>query len=197
MGLGALGAVAVETARAPSPVATPAAPSAWIAPAIERADREPETRSTDPVTPLVSPSPTAGNVVAEEPPPQAPSRAPSQGLGAKPAAREESTFDHSMAPPNAPIAPAQGSSEISVVTRAHQALADNPLLALDLVREHELRFPFGALAQEREVIAIQALLRLARRSEAEARATRFRAQYPGSAHARRIDVLLSDGAKRP
>jgi hypothetical protein len=85
----------------------------------------------------------------------------------------------------------QPPTELALVNEAQEALAArDPARALAQAREHELRFRDGMLAQEREVIAIDALLRLGRRREAESRALRFHAQYPQSAHGRRVDVLL-------
>jgi outer membrane protein assembly factor BamD (BamD/ComL family) len=67
----------------------------------------------------------------------------------------------------------------------------NPAEALRALEEHRARFPQGTFAQEREVLAIEALVRLGRRAEAEARAAAFARQFPGSAHRRRIAVLLA------
>ncbi|MET0792442.1 MAG: hypothetical protein ABW061_13055, partial [Polyangiaceae bacterium] len=69
--------------------------------------------------------------------------------------------------------------------------------ALVLAAEHAREFPAGVLTQEREVIAIDALLRLGRRSEAEARAASFHRQFPASAHGRRVDVLLGVREAQP
>jgi hypothetical protein len=81
-------------------------------------------------------------------------------------------------------------TELSLLRSAHQALTTDPNRALSLSLLHAQRFTQGALAQEREVIAIDALLRLGRVVEARARAARFRAQYPGSVHLQHLDALL-------
>jgi hypothetical protein len=52
--------------------------------------------------------------------------------------------------------------------------------ALTATREHERRFPNGLLVQEREAMAIRALVMLGRGNEARARALRFRTGFPGS-----------------
>ena len=52
------------------------------------------------------------------------------------------------------------------------------------------RYPGGALVQEREVIAISALAAMGRSGEARARAQRFLAAFPRSAHRRRLEVLV-------
>ena len=81
-------------------------------------------------------------------------------------------------------------TEVSLLGRAQQALASDPNAALALTDEHARHYPAGVLRQEREFIAIQALHRLGRRSEAAARADEFLSRFPDSAHHRRIDLLL-------
>jgi hypothetical protein len=46
------------------------------------------------------------------------------------------------------------------------------------------------LAQEREVIAIEALVKSGRPADAKARAERFKKTWPGSSHTRRIETLV-------
>ena len=52
--------------------------------------------------------------------------------------------------------------------------------ALAACREHAQRFPSGQLAEEREIVAIRALMLLGRRADAEVRAAEFRAKFPES-----------------
>lgn len=66
-------------------------------------------------------------------------------------------------------------------------MASDPKRALALTREHARRFPEGILAQEREVIAIEALKRLGKASEVESRVEQFKKSYPGSVHQRGLD----------
>jgi hypothetical protein len=73
---------------------------------------------------------------------------------------------------------------------AQDKLASAPADALAKCDEHARAYPSGMLEAEREVLAVDALLRLGRRPEAEARAARFRASHPGSAYLRRLDTLL-------
>lgn len=84
--------------------------------------------------------------------------------------------------------------ELTLLNRAQSLLAQNPAMALMLASDHQRRFRPGTLVQEREVIAIDALLRLGQRPAAEARAARFRQQFPASVHLRRVDVLLGVGS---
>ena len=57
------------------------------------------------------------------------------------------------------------------------------------------RFPDGMLVEERELIAIEALLRVGRREMADARAMRFRDAHPSSVHLPRLDRLLAGAAR--
>lgn len=82
-------------------------------------------------------------------------------------------------------------SEAQLLQRAHDALQSGPARALELTREHAARFPSGVLAQEREVVAIEALVQLGRADEARTRAASFIQAYPGSAHRRRIEALVA------
>jgi len=96
-------------------------------------------------------------------------------------------------PPVVPeaVLPADPATEMSLLDRAQRAVRSDPARALALADEHARGYPSGTLAQEREVIAIDALVRLGRRDEAVARGARFHAAFPGSSHGRRIDVLIA------
>jgi len=89
-----------------------------------------------------------------------------------------------------PAGPADTETEAHFLQRAQDALATGPAQALALAEAHASRFPAGTLGQEREVVAIQALVRLGRVEEARARGGRFLAAFPGSAHRRRLEALL-------
>ncbi|GAC1351469.1 MAG: hypothetical protein NVSMB1_04810 [Polyangiales bacterium] len=82
--------------------------------------------------------------------------------------------------------------ELQLLERAHRALRKgDPLVALGLTQTLARLFSASPLSQEREVIAIESLLRLGRRAQAEARAKRFRDLYPNAPLQQRIDSLLS------
>ncbi len=90
--------------------------------------------------------------------------------------------------------------EYRLLRSARQALVGDPAQALALAQEHARRFPRGMLAQEREAIAVEALVRLGRRREARARARGFFAAYPSSPYRSRIERLLEhapDGTAPP
>lgn len=81
--------------------------------------------------------------------------------------------------------------EVKMLERAQDALRSaRHADALSLCNEHATRYPNGMLAQEREVIAVEALVKTGRTAEAKARAEKFKARFPGSSHTRRIDTLL-------
>jgi hypothetical protein len=81
-------------------------------------------------------------------------------------------------------------SEASFLRRTRAALVADPAQALRMTEEHASRYPRGVLLQERDVIAIDALVRLGRRDEARARATAFHARYPSSAHASHLAAIV-------
>jgi len=81
--------------------------------------------------------------------------------------------------------------EVALLERANRALAKSPALALTLAEEHARRFPSSGMDQEREVIAITALVDMGRRSEAQRRAGRFYRAHAGSVYQARIDDALA------
>jgi len=96
-----------------------------------------------------------------------------------------------------PSAPTQSSAgepaandEYSLLAAARRAKNTDPARALGLANEHARRYPRGMLSQEREAIAIEALLALGRTAQAKARASRFAQNYPGSPHWSRIEAAL-------
>jgi hypothetical protein len=88
-------------------------------------------------------------------------------------------------------------AELSLLRRARKALSARPALSLALADEHAQTFARGVFAEEREVIAIEALLMLEQHDAAEQRALRFREAHPGSLHGRRLDVLLEAHRAKP
>lgn len=72
-------------------------------------------------------------------------------------------------------------AELAFVQMARTALArGNFSAALDATDQHARKFPNGHLAEERESLAIQALVGAGRDADARTRAARFRAKYPQS-----------------
>jgi len=83
-------------------------------------------------------------------------------------------------------------AELALLKRAKAHARSDPSRALALTTEHERQFANGVLVQEREVIAIEALLAAAEHDRARARATQFIERFPESAHIRRIRTLLDE-----
>jgi hypothetical protein len=80
-------------------------------------------------------------------------------------------------------APAESASEEArLLLAARRALARDPASALARTAEHERRFADGTLVEEREVVAVRALVALDRRADAKTRADRFAARFPDSVH---------------
>ena len=76
------------------------------------------------------------------------------------------------------------------IARAAAARGE-PALAFERAERHRRQFPHGRLAEEREALAIRALIALGRSDEARARANAFRASYPNSFLTPVIDSALS------
>ncbi|HMI92281.1 MAG TPA: hypothetical protein VK509_12985 [Polyangiales bacterium] len=85
----------------------------------------------------------------------------------------------------------QPERELELLRRAQSALARDPRAALALSEEHARVHRDGVFAQEREVLAIEALLKLRQSTAARARAERFITRFPQSPHARRVRALLA------
>jgi len=151
----------------PAPSASPAPPSA---PAIvEPAPTVAEPASAPPSIKTVSPSelPTAIE------PPTKPA----------PSARENTTA-------SAAASSVTDTEEIALLARAHDALRGSPAQSLELCREHEKKFPSGRFSQEREAVAIEALVHLGRRDEAAKRWSSFQSRFPGSSHRVHLESLF-------
>jgi len=83
-------------------------------------------------------------------------------------------------------------SELELLKLARSTVAADPAQAYALTERCRAQYPSGDLAQEREYIAISALVRLGRTSEASSRAALFRMHYPSSAYLPRLSRLLGD-----
>ncbi|HYQ02892.1 MAG TPA: hypothetical protein VER96_29675 [Polyangiaceae bacterium] len=179
----ALGAAAgVAGSSAVFFVLSPSSPAPQVTAASSH--NAPQARHAAPVTPT-EPTP-APELPVDDPTQPAPATRESARAPTKNPVAEPSTEPSNR--------PAPGSrEEFALLARSQAALASNPGLALALTSDHERNFPNGALVQERELVAIDALLRLGRRAEAVGRAARFHQQFPTSVHGRRIDVLLGSG----
>ncbi len=72
-------------------------------------------------------------------------------------------------------------AERAIVEAARTSLSrSRGAAALEALDDHARRFPHGRLAEEREALAVQALVALGRGAEAKERAVRFRRTFPES-----------------
>ncbi|MEO8550452.1 MAG: hypothetical protein ABI678_10775 [Kofleriaceae bacterium] len=102
-----------------------------------------------------------------------------------------------LAPPPVITPPAHRTPEVSLSAEA--ALLDqarraiqrgDSRAALATCEVHAKKFVHGSLREERERIAIEALVALGRRDDAQARARRFDHAFPNSVQSERIHALL-------
>lgn len=83
--------------------------------------------------------------------------------------------------PSSAVAPDPAADERVLLDRARGAVErEDGAEALAVTEEHARKFPRGALVQEREAIAVRALILLGRRDEARTRIDRFRERFPDS-----------------
>ena len=85
-------------------------------------------------------------------------------------------------------------AELALLDAAQHALRDEPEQALARAEEHAARYPHGEFEQEREVLAIEALLRMGHDDAAAQRARRFIARYPESSYRVRVEQQLQRAA---
>lgn len=112
----------------------------------------------------------------------------------------------SAAPPEGPSAPARIAAarsaapsekprredEFELIQRAQDKLASEPASALTILQEHARLFPAGELTQERETMAIEALVRVHRKPEAKARASALVARFPRTPYVARLESALGE-----
>lgn len=77
-------------------------------------------------------------------------------------------------------------SEGVILLRARSALLRDAELCLSLTHEHRRLYPNGLMREERDVLEVEALLRLGRAVEARRRAAAFERTYPSSPYLERI-----------
>jgi hypothetical protein len=73
---------------------------------------------------------------------------------------------------------------------ARLSLRQAPGRALELAEQHARLYPGGKLTQERELLAISALVALGRRTAALARGERFEQAFPTSPYRKQVGDLL-------
>ncbi len=130
---------------------------------------------------------------------------PSRAEGASMAATSETASDTALFAPAvsaprasvshsvpAPSASSSLSAERALLDNARTALAHgDSARAVALTDEHARQFARPSLAEEREAIAVQALVLQGRYVDARARAARFRAAYPNSLFLPAVDSSVA------
>lgn len=81
-------------------------------------------------------------------------------------------------------------SEVELLRRARTALASRPREAFTLTEQHREHYPRGVFAQERDALAIEALLRAGDTDAARRLAQSFISAHPSSPHAHRFRETL-------
>jgi|GEM_PF-7026057 len=108
---------------------------------------------------------------------------------------------HSAATPTAPVPRAvldhdlvadTAEAELALIRAAQSSIDARPELALRFSERHRARFPSGLLAEERETLAIDALVRLGRAQAAQTRAHAMRQRWPLSAHWTRLERRFAE-----
>jgi hypothetical protein len=132
-------------------------------------------------TPLRAPVPVATPV----PMPAPATSLPTSPEPAEPQAKR-SRRDAASAPD--PIA------ELVLLERARRIMARDPARTLALTEQHRTSFRTPNFAEERELLAIEALVRSHQRGAAERRARAFTRSYPQSLHTHRLKAILQGDA---
>lgn len=106
-------------------------------------------------------------------------------------------LDAGVAVARAPVRPDPGgpgaNSEAQVIERARTALTrGRHAEALRTLMSHERTFPDGQLAEERDVLAIEAYVSTANVRIARDRIARFQAAYPASIHGAKVAALAKE-----
>lgn len=122
-------------------------------------------------------------------------RAPSQEPRAKAPGGAQARSTEARAPRALATAPptsdvATQPTELELLRDARLAIRSSPAAALGLVDRHAQLYPQGKLSQERELIAISALVAMGRRTAALSRAASFERSFPGSAYRKQVEELL-------
>jgi hypothetical protein len=81
--------------------------------------------------------------------------------------------------------------ELALLARARRLLPSAPEETLRITELHRRRFAAPSFAQERELLAIEALVRRGEYVAAAQRARRFEKSYPHSLHRERLRILLA------
>lgn len=105
-------------------------------------------------------------------------------------AQPTNTRDARLRPQPSTTSAGSSDDELALLEQASLALDERPRSALALTDAHLKRFHEPKFAQERERLAVVALVRLGRHEDAKRRADAFEASFPESPHLARIRELV-------
>jgi hypothetical protein len=190
----------VEVAPEPrSPVTrAPRGPMAGRPPSSAQAPATPPAAEIPESPPSVAPTAIAETLARSNAPP-----APTPLAGIESARKEFIRKGKAQGPGSEPVAasgeawvdPAPEDSlarEAAMLEEARAMLNGNPAGTLGALDRYAARFPSGQLTMEGELLAVDALRRLGRRSEAKARAASLLANARGSLYEPRIRTMLAE-----
>ena len=184
---------AVARVESPPPVAAPAPPPT-APPALDVTQTtSPATASVAPAPPVIAQRPPSAKPAARAatPPPVPAARAATAPVPAAAAVETPPTPTVVETPPAPPSPPAV--SEVTLLEQARVALrSGNSARALELTGQHATSYPDGALAEEREALAIEALAKLGRHADAAARWAKFASSYPHSNYRPRLQRTIDN-----
>jgi hypothetical protein len=187
--VGVAGAMSLAPSGAAPPVvptAVPAGPATGVAVATGAPEVVPGPPPAVPDDPR--PAPVA--------PPRRALPTHQDGPAARPARSDERAEDAGAAP--RPLSHTDALAlEMENLGQLRTLASSDPVAALALATEGQQRFPTGVFVEEREAIAVGALVRLGRAAEARARAEAFLAAHPRSAFAERLRALTGAGEGSP
>jgi hypothetical protein len=83
-----------------------------------------------------------------------------------------------------------GASEVDLLRQARAALASRPREAFAITQSHRQQYPQGVFAQERDALAIEALMRAGEMGTARSLAERFVREHPSSPHTHRFNETI-------
>lgn len=154
-----------------------------------------ETERPRPLSAASPPRETSPVVSAQavEAPSAAPAEAPRASTRRAPPSEPSPSRPWTPSTPTTYVPPTEQSTptnELELVKQARNALNSDPARAYALTERCRAEFPRGAFGQERDYIAITALARLGRETQARALASSFRNRYPRSVYVVQLERLL-------
>ena len=151
----------------------------------------------EPTIVAIEPAPTPAPVVTAPRPEPAPViAAPPEARPTRAQPKKRSAVPLAESPQSEQVAAAEARPrEMDLLGPAHEALGKrDPSRALELATRHAVLYPAGTMVEEREAIAIEALMRLGR-DEGRARFDEFVVRFPRSSYRPRLERLVGESTR--